>query len=1122
MKGLTTIVACSLALGSLAEDRVIDLVYTGARVTVNVPDGDRYEIGGESESSAGVAATTVVEKTGAGTLVLPAAPSFACQSLEVSAGWVEVTGTSEAAFGASSVTVQGGGIRYTKSLNQPNAAGVPVTYVGTGYVDVPAGVTWGADNACFHCPDATVVKTGEGTWLLRSHFRDAAGADVSGATWVVDAGTLKLWGGDVFCDWSGNTSLTVELHENATMEEGYAGHHVPLCPLVLRGGTLKSSRSQFSDSKSQDIEGKSRWKGWAFVNRVTVKPPSGGVPSRVVGRACHSGHNGRVPTFDVEEGAVLEFDVQVESGRSSNQAVADRGGFVKTGKGTIRFLRHVGLDGDLDLRDGTVELAEGVRLCPNARVSTRPPAKVVLRDGALLPCALDAAGALLASADVWVDASRLGLADGATVTTVRNLGTAGGEFRQVNTIKNVLSGAPTYAANGIGGLGSLAFNGKQALVTDAYVNRGEQVQVFFVSRWTSWEGTQGNGRWGGPVSLCAENPTYTGGNADDNHCHGALSYQHGSDTTIDDLSSYTADGGFAIKNAGLSVGSPWVTVSKLSTGAFSTAVYLDNGASASGADARTGFANCDIDRVCLGGRLRAGAPQIDTWEPGCRMLIGEIGEFIVFSRALTDDETAAVTDYLRRKWLTSKPSAAPSADGASVNVEVASGDRATLLARGALSNGGGASLVKSGSGELRLGGALSGKAAVDVESGTLALGNGSLASFADVWVDAADETVRTVEGGRVVSLRNKGSAGGVFAPNARNGRTTTGPTVSADAGTGRTMLAFEGQQTLALDAYRNATDPREICVYAVARRASWADAGGQGKWSGAFSLARAWSETKTEEGCDGVCFLSDNSATTTQVDYGQQSLNGPDMPADGTLWLMAFQCAKNGSFCSIETAATDTAKVPRTVVAGGQNNEPFDISLVQLGGRISRNGGAEVDMGNATSGWTRMWRGEIAEFIVVTRPLGEALENELVAYLRKKWFGKGDGSATPPAWLVGYGAAPSTTSDTSLAMADGTGLVDEVGTLPLASLETAGTVDWTRVWSGAAGSFGMFSVAGDATLGTVRLAADPALPAEELVVGVAGARSAAGWVLDQPGSLRVARRADGFWSAKGGLVVVLR
>ena len=245
--------------------------------------------------------------------------------------------------------------------------------------------------------------------------------------------------------------------------------------------------------------------------------------------------------------------------------------------------------------------------------------------------------------------------DGARIEAVPNLGTLGGTFaRATEGHDGIYAAAPTFVARGINGLGSLAFNGTNALTTAAYTNTGAAVSVFLVSRWTSWEGVGNKGRWGGPLSLSARNPTSFGsGEKDDNQIHGGLSYQHGNETTLDYLKTYGGQD-LTVSDVGFEIGKPYLTYSwrdadlqKASTALWmpdATQCVTGNITQATGGIAY----NCQINRVCVGGRLRNGAPQVfSSWN---RMYFGEIGEVLVFSRRLSDAERDAINAYLHNKW----------------------------------------------------------------------------------------------------------------------------------------------------------------------------------------------------------------------------------------------------------------------------------------------------------------------------------------------------------------------------------------------------------------------------------------------------------------------------------------
>jgi hypothetical protein len=80
-----------------------------------------------------------------------------------------------------------------------------------------------------------------------------------------------------------------------------------------------------------------------------------------------------------------------------------------------------------------------------------------------------------------------------------------------------------------------------------------------------------------------------------------------------------------------------------------------------------------------------------------------------------------------------------------------------------------------------------------------------------------------------------------------------------------------------------------------------------------------------------------------------------------------------------------------------------------------------------------MWKGEVGEFIVFDRQLSQADEAELIAYLEKKWFNVGSGSATPPMFLTGR-PAPSFRNGTALTVDAGTTLASSGPSVELAAL----------------------------------------------------------------------------------------
>lgn len=1122
--------------GSPAEP-IVDgrLVLNGGTVAVNVPAGETVSVTGTSSAPLldGLdTSRTRVVKTGDGTLELPAGINAAYGKLEIRQGFVSVT--DESSFGSGVTTVaDGAGLRILTSFSQGRAA---ITFDGTAMLDIPTGVTLGFNPSFFKCSGKTLVKTGGGLWRMDATFPSLA----AGTRWIVHEGTLRAFKGDAFSSYNVKPALVLEIHEGAAFETVHANAHLPIGDVTLRGGTLRAGYGQFTGDHVP-LEGGTPWKGFGLNGTVTVLPSNDGRPARLEARACHAGHNNAATgapfdtTFDVRADATFEVDAMICPGRQPADSPFTSG-LVKEGKGTLRFLRPLALAGVLDVRNGTAEFGPGVTIGEQATVRVAPAARLVLDDTARLTAKLDTVNALCASAELWLDAARLRMPDGARIEAVPNLGTLGGTFaRATEGHDGIYAAAPTFVASGINGLGSLAFNGTNALTTAAYTNTGAAVSVFLVSRWTSWEGVGDKGRWGGPLSLSARDPTsyMPNGQMDDNQTYGGLSYQHGNETTLDYLKTYGGQD-LTVSGVGMEIGKPYLTYSwrDADLQKASTALWMPDATQCvTGNIAQTtgGIAySCQINRVCVGGRLRNGAPQV--FSGGNRMYFGEIGEVLVFSRRLSDAERDAINAYLHNKWFgTVEPLPEGSPMAGAMRISVPADARADLVLDGAQADGTAHGIVKEGAGTLRYGGAATGGLALDVREGALALASGRLASRVDVWVDAADAAARTLDAdGRVTNLVNKGSAGGAFRLSARAdaGVVPPGPALKEDGLNGRAVLAFDGNACLALESYTNRVAPRAINIYLVARRTAWATTpevateGGFGKWSGPFALARVTAD-KSDEVLSGAFHVSEDAAKTGRIDLGNTGIDIATPPT-GEPYLFVLHSLTNGYLAAYETNATDVARVPRWAKGQDYHAEPCDIDLVHLGSRI-REGGRPQWYGKGNSG-NRCWFGDIGEFIVTTQPLTDDEEADLFAYLRAKWLGKGDGAATPPDWLAGTPATPVTDAATALAMADGTRLEHAAAPLALGALETAGTVDWTRTWSGGnAADFPLFTVAGDAALGTIRFTPRPLPKGEAKVLDWTGdLLGAPAWRMDGVGGATISRRGKALWLIRAGTILTLR
>ena len=1078
---------------------------------------------------------TDIVKTGAGTLTLPTGISDSYRNLTVKEGLVAVS--AESCFGWGETVVNGGGIRYTANVSQTRTSR-PIAYQVSGTIDVPAGLTWKFMTNAFICAYAVVTKTGAGTWQANDPLAGTI-TRFNNSRWIIHEGKLKCAGGDMFAGYRGTYNIPIEVHEDAVMELSGTYHHLPVRDIILRGGTLFGFHGQYQGD-AFSISSGCRWKCWGLNGPITALPSLNGKPSRIVARLSHLAHgDGSATTFDVHDGATLEIDTALEPGRANTSSNPNDGSFIKIGGGTLKLLKPCGAKGLIDIREGTVELAEGGRFYPAAKVNVSPNAKLVLGDKVQMANTVDLASALCASADVWLDAARISAADGATVSSVPNLGTAGGSFGKFTwtTSGRRIPDLPTYVANGINGKGVLHFNGVQALCLPTYTNKTEYLKVFYVSEWTYWSqgtGSQGGmGKWGGPFSF--GNRSMTG---DDNTQPGVLSYQHGN-TTVSTLYTFPNNSASMLVS-GLNVGTPYLVSSYLTPTNKSSTVYLNDSTTPQSV-ANTHNDTCknknvNVEFVCVGGRTTTGgAAQVTSTTPTVgssdRMYVGHIGEMLAFTRKLTADEEAQILAYLKRKWFNSSvavPEETEKALANTVHIEVPEGAEASYVANVAGKTDGTSffDVTKTGAGTLRYGGAVTGGAIIDVEEGGLALKDGRLPSQVDVWVDGADLSTMTFDAdNRVTNLVNKGSAGGSFVRNTRKAAVPCGPTVKegAEGMNGNPVLAFDGNEALSLYSYTNFTAPRSIHVYFVARRTKYEDEGGKGKWGGLFAFGST-TQNGEDQTHSGVCYLSQGLATGLAVDHGVYSTDYIAPPELGATAIYYFFNTTNGYLYAVETNATSVTAIPRKAKTD-EKCEPFQIDILQLGGRLMNYG--EPQWYNDGNSRNRFGYCDIAEMVATTMPLGEHQEAELLDYLRKKWMNKGTGSATPPAWLSGIPATPATDADTALVMANGTSLRHEAATQTLGALETVGTVDWTRVWDGVtASSFPLFAVDGEVSLGTVNLAPEPLAPQVKVMDWTGDLLNAATWRLqgERANSLGVTLRATekSYWIIPVGTLIMFR
>lgn len=373
-------------------------------------------------------------------------------------------------------------------------------------------------------------------------------------------------------------------------------------------------------------------------------------------------------------------------------------------------------------------------------------------------------------------------------------------------------------------------------------------------------------------------------------------------------------------------------------------------------------------------------------------------------------------------------------------------------------------LSKTGAGCLGFSDAGGAARRLDVQEGALALRppeQAVVSGKAVIWLDADDRDSMTLDAaGAVVAARNLGTAGGTFTLSTANGGV---PYLTDGSGiNGRRTLAFNNQSALWLASYTNNSDnARDLHLYGVFQRN-----GMKQQWGGPISFSCA-TDTSSDHEVRGNFHIEDITATTVKLFFGTTgpssaelyALEGENLFVDDEPFLfVSHQGATWTANAFIRAGLDDLAATPWLAQSGQKLTAPR-ITLCQLGGRLK--GGVPQDGRNGTD--KRLWAGWLGEFIVFDRALQRGEEVQLLDYLRRKWFGKGEGSDTPPACLRRASAAGRTHAGLDLALASGTALQVGVTNQPLASLALEG-VAVTSELDGEAARGPLFALAGGADL----------------------------------------------------------
>ncbi len=1104
------------------------LSLNGGDLVIDVPTGETQTIT-MIESPLFPQIRVNLTKTGGGTLVLPNQDNTSyLKEIKITGGLVQVAAANN--FGTGNVTIAGGGLRVAASFT-PNRK---LIFNGSGSLDIAAGKALTVSSNYFHTVNATIDKTGEGDLILSGNH-----APLTSNNMKIHAfgGTVQINGNfgahSVFPTQSFEMEEGTKLISNTT--------HVPMGNVTLRGAKMVATEylltiapiDNASGLASAEFERVSRWNGFSLNGTITVEPSPNQIPSRIEAHyALGLAHANFITTFDVKAGAVLEVDALLQPGENTGATAVQTTTLVKDGAGELVLKQPCGMD-NLVFNDGTITLEKFARFASSTKLVTSPRAKFKLLDGAVLPTGFSTASpaSIAATADVWMDASRLTAEDGASVESVPNLGASGGSFTRFTWSGGgfTSAGIPRVKRNSINGLPTLFFNGSQALALTTYTNRTQHAHVFFVAKAEKWTSGVGHtGYWSAP--LCLGNFTMTG---DDCNCNECLSWQH-NQSAYANFTTYAA-GGFTAAYSNMAVERPYLLATERTASAKITSTYTSAAAdkvTQSGAIATRTY--LDLTLVAIGGRLTTGgAPQVKSTavdaygyatDDGNRMFVGQLGEVLIFTRMLSDAEVEAIEGYLRHKWFNAPEPSAGQTDAEAGQFTVEVPENATAAVAGGVRSsapGGSAAFTKTGAGALQLAGPFAAAGgALDVDQGSVDFVGSNILSRAQVWFDAADASTLTLSADNTVqSVRNKGSLGGDFGQCPGAGGTLVPlPKYVAESPLNKLpAVVFDNNSVLKLPIEHYTTTNRNVHIYAVMQRAAYNDQPGLGRWNGAYSVN---STVATGEGATSI-HIENSANMTLRVSSGNDSysVTMPFSPSD-VPHLLIQRSMKLNTWFGMESATKRQAWSFKNPANG-----KFDFNFVLVGGRSYGEDGGRAQWSSTNNSNNRMWCGHLGEFILFYQPLPYAEEKALLAYLRKKWLNVGTASSEPPAVLSGnYGSAAL--DNMGLAMGEGTTLVSSAPSFALSSIASGANVTWVRDWKGALEGFAFGDVTGAMSFGpaqTLQIVTAPEKTTK--LFGGSHQASLANWTIegDQIFDNSLKNRRDGIWLVRSrGTMVIIR
>lgn len=950
------------------------------------------------------------------------------------------------------------------------------------------------------------------TWFNGSHSLFTFCAD--GAELRFTNGTFNVRASVIESIVSGARDYTYYVGPKATLcfpssigDNNSSGNACARTKITLDGGTILDTRApsqQLSKETLDSTAARTFENEGALIEMLRMNGEIHAVsttqPSliRAARLYCYQYRQAESCLFTVDAEAVLRVDAFLTDALRTTQTTnLVAGGFIKRGAGTLELLRGGKLGGSIVVEAGTLRIGPGVRL-DVADLYVREGARIVLADGAELIGRkhVYVEPAELAEAAIRLDATVLAGVDkaktGHTTDSIRNVGTAGGKFRNVNVnncfnLDDDLFGdrQPAYMANNASAVYLLSgfTNDTNELTAYAVLSHAENAAWTGVCHFFDYDAAMAAS--GNPRAASAANF----------HVVMNASKQEYINTWDTSTTARRFNPGSEFSQPYLMTALVYPTTEGNKLNVVYESRYT-NGTSrtmpaAVSVNAATNSAVAYREKLnhtmlAVGNRLTSvvsprSATNINDGKKN-------FGEFIAFFRHLSDTEQNRVREYLLWKWFDVKPE-----DGTlPLRIEVEDGARATAVLNGI------DVVEKTGTGTLALPGVSTVAAEkLDVQAGGVEFAPSVIGRKAALWIDAADpNAVATDADGNVVEIRNKGTCGGVFA--SRNAATskvrkeilrgTAQPMLEWPAGAGEGCVfdnmayTFDGDATNGMHT-----------VFAVVARGDANGDIGERNWRCAFSLGPAPSEitaaeprqilriAATEQGMANKPYsLTLGGSATAQL--ATFTPDGWDEAARRGPALVRLETGMTGEGLAALECAAENGSHKMTRLYSSSRILPQDrrFGMARLGSRIY--GNLAVD---------HVWYGAVGEILVFNCELTFDEKAAVTDYLRARWF-TGEASAAPS---ILAGETLSAGEPKDLSMAAGAKLV----------------------YSGSTGAVADFRTAAGAL---VEIVAEPTGSEATVLTYVTG--DLQGMSLATPGSWRLRKTATGLDLIKSGTLLIIR